>query len=411
MFSVDNFYEMIRSYYGFESTGTLPWIWRDVGEKNLGDMVCLIDRHTSENIRQNGKYLAYDAMILHDQEPFARELSLDIYRQREHILAKKIPMWIEMDERELFLQKWFSSGWPIFCHSEQNSKDIEWIKDIGCIPCHYFYHGFIARDWFRHWKHHGDFRQREIHQRFLCYIRDTSGPRSYRKKLMQDLSPLASSVRSTWAQDPIITADYSAKIVIQDAVQTGLHIVAETVFAESKIHLTEKIFKPMVMRQPFVVFAGAGALRYLRSYGFQTFGDIWDESYDNEPDADKRMSMILALIHDLNRLCDADFQLMLDRCTCIINHNHRHFFSQEFEDILLQELHANIQSALQEQKHRHQRDPGGSWFWVWNSMLNRGVQIGQARQDLHRRFLNYLGSHDPGRLHLIRQQYPWVACQ
>jgi pimeloyl-ACP methyl ester carboxylesterase len=68
--------------------------------------------------------------------------------------------------------------------------------------------------------------------------------------------------------------------------------VAETVFNQ-KVHLTEKIFKPIVMLQPFIVFAGPGSLKYLQSYGFQTFSAIWDESYDEEVDSSTRLEKII----------------------------------------------------------------------------------------------------------------------
>jgi hypothetical protein len=58
-----------------------------------------------------------------------------------------------------------------------------------------------------------------------------------------------------------------------------LHIVNETVV--DKQHLTEKIFKPIVLKQPFVLMGGQGTLQYLRDYGFKTFKKWFDEDYDD----------------------------------------------------------------------------------------------------------------------------------
>ena len=42
----------------------------------------------------------------------------------------------------------------------------------------------------------------------------------------------------------------------------------------------------------FVAFAGQHYLRNLHNLGFKTFGNIIDESYDEEPDMDIRYAMI-----------------------------------------------------------------------------------------------------------------------
>ena len=44
--------------------------------------------------------------------------------------------------------------------------------------------------------------------------------------------------------------------------------------------------------QPFFVIAQPYTLKYLRDSGFKTFGDIIDESYDNEVDDVKRFNMV-----------------------------------------------------------------------------------------------------------------------
>ena len=38
---------------------------------------------------------------------------------------------------------------------------------------------------------------------------------------------------------------------------------------------------------PFVMVSKKGTLKYLRDIGFKTFGDFWDESYDDEEDDNK----------------------------------------------------------------------------------------------------------------------------
>jgi hypothetical protein len=70
-------------------------------------------------------------------------------------------------------------------------------------------------------------------------------------------------------------------------------IICETADKGASVRfLTEKTGKCLFAKRIFVMFAGAGLLKYLKSFGFRTFhGDIIDESYDDEPDDAKRYAM------------------------------------------------------------------------------------------------------------------------
>lgn len=69
-----------------------------------------------------------------------------------------------------------------------------------------------------------------------------------------------------------------------------LHIVSETVFENTseRYFFSEKIYKPVLFLQPFVVFNRSGSLKKLKQFGFKTFDSIIDESYDNIKNDDER---------------------------------------------------------------------------------------------------------------------------
>ena len=46
------------------------------------------------------------------------------------------------------------------------------------------------------------------------------------------------------------------------------------------MHLTEKIFKPIVNKQPFMLLAAPDNLAYLKSYGFKTYYCLKDGDKD-----------------------------------------------------------------------------------------------------------------------------------
>lgn len=406
MFSVDNFYEFFKSHYGWEKAGMSPWIFHTHGSKNLSDAHPFLEKRLYMELPEM-EFQINDTLILHDQEPFAVSDSLHIYR---HSLLenKKDLLFLNMTDQELFLQTWTSCSWPIFCHSEKNSSDIAWIEKIGCVPCYYFWHAFIARDWFRHWKHRGDIQNNATwKQRFLLYIRDCSGTRTYRSQVKNMLYDIKDQVDTDWNNERNITADFSAKISVQDAQNTAIHLVAETVFNDSKIHVTEKTFKPMVMKQPFIVFAGPGTLQYLKHYGFRTFDCVWDESYDLEQDHSIRLEKIINTIKNLSCKSDNEFKDIIDKCREIVDHNHRHFFSDVFEDILLNELHTNMKEAIKEQQRKTCADPGGSFFCVYDRILQRKISIPFDIEQNMKCMIDALKSRYPERYQLVKQKYPW----
>jgi hypothetical protein len=99
--------------------------------------------------------------------------------------------------------------------------------------------------------------------------------------------------------------------------------------------LTEKTFKPIALGMPFVIVGTHGSLKYLRSYGFKTFGNLWDESYDDEPDDSRRIEKIAQVLKQLE---GSDRQTIFESAHEIIEYNWNHFYHGGFEEILWQEL-------------------------------------------------------------------------
>ena len=105
----------------------------------------------------------------------------------------------------------------------------------------------------------------------------------------------------------------------------GVDIVVETVFDCPCPHITEKFLRSLFMCTPFVIVGPSGYLKFLHSYGFKTFGDVWDEGYDSIVDPQQRMLACARLIKEisswpLQRIKDINAQLQ-DR----LNHNRENF--------------------------------------------------------------------------------------
>ena len=89
----------------------------------------------------------------------------------------------------------------------------------------------------------------------------------------------------------------------------------------NSIFLSEKIYKPLCMKHPFVVVGVDGTLQALRQFGYQTFDKWIDESYDLEPDCDKRMTMVMEESKRLINLSHDEWQSMIKEMVPTLQHN------------------------------------------------------------------------------------------
>jgi len=133
------------------------------------------------------------------------------------------------------------------------------------------------------------------------------------------------------------------------------HIVTETVFYYDKLHLTEKMFKPIVSKQPFMLLAAPGNLEYLRSYGFKTFGNVIDESYDTIQDPDARVDAVVAQMKWYSELSDSDKLDVMKKLEPIIEYNFHHFYGK-FKEIIVDELITNCENLFTEIDYQHDVD-------------------------------------------------------
>jgi hypothetical protein len=101
----------------------------------------------------------------------------------------------------------------------------------------------------------------------------------------------------------------------------AIEIVCETYFTGNTFFPTEKVWRPILLKTPFIVQGPTGFLKNLRNLGFKTFYDFWDEGYDEDPHAHS--------IHEITRLIDTlakepveELNWMLYNMQDILEHNY-----------------------------------------------------------------------------------------
>lgn len=83
--------------------------------------------------------------------------------------------------------------------------------------------------------------------------------------------------------------------------------------------MTEKLPKTLSTHTPFLILTTPGFLQYMKDLGFRTFDHVIDESYDLEPDMEKRTKMLVDIAEHIIKNGAASFY---EECKPQIKHNH-----------------------------------------------------------------------------------------
>ena len=284
----------------------------------------------------------------------------------------------------------------VLLNTERTSQEKNQILDeFGFHDCNYFFHALAAADWYRGYQYAADLiapTKRTIEKKYISFNRLTGGARAYRSFLVAELAKhnlldqgyvsysdvcpehghyeqqiLCTVGERNVSADYVIRARYALDRIKyplridnegdipngsyimgarQQLMSSFLHVVTETCYWEGKLHLTEKIFKPIVARQPFVLLGCAFNLRYLRSYGFKTFDSWWDESYDVVIDPVARLQAVVGIVREISAMSDQDLESMLQGMQHVLDYNYELFYSRRFVDSIWNELEENLKHTL-----------------------------------------------------------------
>ena len=271
--------------------------------------------------------------------------------------------------------------------SETASDNIDYIcKQRNLQPFYYFFHGWAALDWYRGYDRTfliTPWTERKIQKTFFSANRIIGGLRQHRVLMLYhfarfnlmhnwigasavcpventSIGEIAHHYQNRYPDivDVINQLDLPRLFPGEDTprmsscwldqfgpcAESLVYHVTETVYTGRRLQLTEKSFKPIALGMPFVLTATAGSLAYLRSYGFKTFGDVWDESYDLETDDFVRAEKVAAVLKQLDDLSAQQKQELFQACWPVIEHNWNWFYQGRFESVLWHELSAMLDS-------------------------------------------------------------------
>jgi hypothetical protein len=160
--------------------------------------------------------------------------------------------------------------------------------------------------------------------------------RDYLYDCLQD--HLTNSIHSYRARGINLPNDWPDIVVAQRYLNpdwmhhTAFTLAVETYVDETKrtgysltqqdnLFLCEKSYKPLAAQHPLLLVSAPGNLNYIRSHGFETFPELFDESYDSIADWRERVQKIVSILADFDPR-SVDQPRVLEK----LRHNQDRFF-------------------------------------------------------------------------------------
>jgi hypothetical protein len=375
MFSLNIFYQIVTQNLISPLDYFLAQAFNKFGSTNIEDLEYVFSNieHYENHIFELGD----NFVRFYDQEPFYQDNMLKeimCNNQNDRALSREL-LFSYCDG-----EKYFRPPCLIIANSEHSQEKTDFIDHFGFYDWYYFFHGFAALDWFRNIRYMPPIRN--YTKVFITFNNLTTEKRSYRLNLVARLleKNLDGHISLNYTKEQIknelfntdsLLSKTSKRIVLDqllnrskltidtddqhgalsadenlETLSMGLfHVVTETIFYDSKLHLTEKIFKPIVARRPFFLVAAPGNLAYLKSYGFMTFDRWIDESYDLEQDPDQRIIKIVAEIERICQMTPEAVNSMFNDMQSVLDYNFNWFYGG-FKQHIVNEMVDNFHRCL-----------------------------------------------------------------
>lgn len=113
---------------------------------------------------------------------------------------------------------------------------------------------------------------------------------------------------------------------------TFCDIVVETSVGGNAFLATEKLWRCMLAKRPFVVISNPDYLYHLHQLGFKTFWNWWDESYDGFENRDRVVS-VLKVLDEISHWPVAKIQKTLQDMESVLEHNKNRFLSFDLKEL------------------------------------------------------------------------------
>jgi hypothetical protein len=151
--------------------------------------------------------------------------------------------------------------------------------------------------------------------------------------IKDDLEIIRNTKNSVIVQEDFYPIQHPANLnIIKYYQHTFVDIVNETHTVGDCFFITEKTWRAIVARRPFIIMGNADFLKNLKKLGFETFEQFWSEEYDNYGQAN-RIQTILPVLEYISNLTTDQMCAILKKMKPILDHNYNTFNKLTYDHI------------------------------------------------------------------------------
>jgi len=166
------------------------------------------------------------------------------------------------------------------------------------------------------------------------------------------------------------------------------HLVTEATTTVNFI--TEKTVTPILLKKPFAVVSLPGFHQRLVELGFKLYDEIIDYSFDQEPDLNTRISM---LVEQLHKLCDTNTTLLYNRLKDKILYNYNRALEIIRDGTLIPQI---VKDVVNE----HKNNPEFNYGYTMFVNQTKTIKVIPRWHDDHNKFLDEI-SNEKDTIHTV----------
>jgi len=117
----------------------------------------------------------------------------------------------------------------------------------------------------------------------------------------------------------------ACNITKDDYEKTFISLITESLVDDDTLFFSEKIWKPIMVGHPFLLYGNQYSLKFLKNLGYKTFDKWIDESYDNEPERNVRSILITKEIEKFSNKSIDELKQIRNEMNEICDYNQKHY--------------------------------------------------------------------------------------
>lgn len=193
----------------------------------------------------------------------------------------------------------------------------------------YLYKHYPEKTWQTfHWRHDDDYHKTHLELEKLLHLYGVDSPEAQDAWHLLQHSPL---LKESVSKYPILHPEHVTGVY--DWYQYFfVDVVCETWYQGSNFFLTEKFWRAVMTRTPFIIHGPQWVLENIKRLGFKTFDQWWDEGYSQDP-GEHRLVEIKKVIDSLGSKTIPELRGIYCDMQSVLDHNFDVFMNLSYQKI------------------------------------------------------------------------------